>query len=245
MHWAILCWQICSKNIATQKSGWRNCRWIQLLGRLRHKQWIITSGGLQDTPPTKFQYAGPGQLWTEAKARVNSFGMIGICCFCQLITATREFRREVSPPLSTIFQNDYYGQTVLDNGAPNNLVYTPPNIAQNKIPTWQLGAKGRMSDSPGQSYSLDSSNNWIFSEAVDQMETWFMYRPPSVDSLSTVWIPLAKYSWGWSGQVSRPNPNVQWSQLSGSGSQTSHWTSTFEFPVWTNRLQGLINYHGL
>ncbi len=208
------------------------------------ESWTIESGDVTEWLNERFGYGPPqlkpGQKWTNVRATLSDFPTNGDCGFAQLINAKREFRRIAGSNESSIFRNYNYNEYVLDNGLP----YWPSSKGLSETVTWPIGANGEFSDSPNQTFSLDSNNVWISSTANDSFQTWVIFKPDPKDQMLTTWIPLAKYTWQWSGEVSREKPQDQWSDVSGSGAN-SNWSDSKDFPFWSASLNGTIQFHQL
>lgn len=77
--------------------------------------------------------------------------------------------------------------------------------------------------------------------AADLFQTWLMFRPnPVSTNQQTVYIPLEKYEWSWSGtaQVTGVSPNVEeiWQIISASGPGPTMKSNTYDFPIWTAKV---------
>lgn len=199
-------------------------------------RWDIESGAVRakDSPVTYFGYYGivgstylNGQDWHDVKIDVPTPFADGFGCFVQKITPTRRLDRN-TPSMSTAAKSyvnrPCYMTVCLDAGFP----YPFSNS------TWGVrNATGIGFDSPAQPVYVPDvdggGTDWYFSDANDSMETWVLYQPPKKDNRPVVWIPLQKYSWGWSGSARRTPP---WSLETGNATPGSP-SNTDEFPQWS------------
>ncbi|MCA0361064.1 MAG: hypothetical protein LCH41_08425 [Armatimonadetes bacterium] len=182
-----------------------------------------------------------GQVWHSIEiTKPGPFPLAGRGFFCQLITAKREFRRDLSPTAPTgayrMWRNIHFGEEALDAGAPY------PFASDWQVPD----ASARGVDSPWQAYSLainDSVSRLAWhSEATDTFRTWLMYEPPAKAGFKTVPIPLASYQWHWScistWTLTNPSPSVR----PGRYGKFSNPSSTYDFPSWNKFSKGRIDY---
>ncbi len=86
-------------------------------------------------------------------------------------------------------------------------------------------------------------HKWRASTASDTFDTWTMYKPPVFGTQGTIWVPLRKLSWGWSGSMkvvvdASDNPvldsknNVQWAGALPKIDPTGKAADATDFPQW-------------
>lgn len=170
------------------------------------KKWDVSTGLVQLYDAKIWFRSGPnspqGQYWHNVEFEVPApFEQVGQGCFVQLIKADRNlYRTAVNPGEPTHYvkagSNNVWA---LDVGMP----YTFPNNPY--PPVWSLPQMGEGIDSPMQPTTWPTAydDTWYRSTASDQFETWAMYRPPAVGTMLTTWIPMASYTWAWSGSAQK------------------------------------------
>ena len=182
-------------------------------------RWQVENGVVRgDTTPISdlFGYMGVigsaylnGQDWHDVNVTVPApFEGQGQCCFVQLINADRTLERVVppsaNPNAAAVYEKDPFNALeCLDSSFPYNFAMPIQwNVSR------QRGGRGF--DSPQQKVSVPDRDNggmdWRRAVAVDSMETWLMYMPPSKDRQRTIWIPMASYTWGWNGTAEKKGP---------------------------------------
>ncbi len=160
--------------------------------------WGVNDGTVQ-LFTNSFQFAGVagvstnGQQWFDVDYNVPSgFGTVGhVGAFCQLINADRNlYRTAPSQGAYTHFIKN-----------PHNAVPTLDVSMPYPSGTWDAYAQlGTGYDSPYQPLTdIAPLNLWYLSTASDTYESFAMYKPPSVDSQPTTWIPMGYYTWRWRG----------------------------------------------
>ncbi len=105
----------------------------------------------------------------------------------------------------------------------------------------------KLSDTPFtdfDAYEVDILNHVSITNAAltslsrsDQFETYLMYKSDTADS---IWVPLKKMTWHWSGSATKGDDT--WSLVEGSGDYSSTppaGNDTIEMPEWDNHLQAL------
>ena len=76
----------------------------------------------------------------------------------------------------------------------------PVAIAASASATWTS------SDTP----SSELTNNLTQLTRSDYFTTYFMYRPTSTSTRSSIWVPLGSIAWNWGATASRPSLSVPW-----------------------------------
>ena len=190
--------------------------------------WGITTGFVQPKPnavgvwglePDPSTTNSDGETWANVTIVVPSPFVGGQGTFTQLLTPDRETYTGTTPT-PTVPNNNQIG---LDG----SFEYGSP---------WTVPAMGNDVDSPAITISGGNPNNTLTKlTAHDILKTWVMYNPPAVGSQNTVWVPLANYTWSWSGTVSWLNN--QWTLTAGTPANAAsepHYiaTSTPDPPQW-------------
>ena len=71
-------------------------------------------------------------------------------------------------------------------------------------------------------------------QRTDQFQTYLMYKPAGENS---IWIPLKKMTWFWSGEATKGTNDV-WNLDSGSSPTVAPvGIVTYEFPDWNSTFQ--------
>ena len=95
---------------------------------------------------------------------------------------------------------------------------------------WDVSGAGQSGDQPGAGFATPASdnggNNWYAAFDSDTFTTWLMYMPPSSTTGSgmTIWVPLQRVDWSWTGNVVKDaatgiwNPATNGSAVTGSSS---------------------------
>ena len=149
-----------------------------------------------------------GMAWHDVAVTVPVPFSGGRCDFAQLVKPDREeYHGNISTPINSDPNNPKNGLLGLDGAFP----YSYGGYGSG----WNPPATGGNSDSP-QLIANGNPNNDTQLSANDTFTTWLIYRPPSQSSNSTVWVPLQRYSWTWSAQLT-------WSP--------SQWNITAAFPA--------------
>ena len=121
-------------------------------------------------------------------------------------------------PYQFAYQLDAKGNVVI--GADGSYAVLSP-------PQWSASSLGAGGDRPNTVCEPalvggdTGGDDWRSSSASDQFDTWTMYQPPAVAGQPTVWVPLQKINWAWSGSASvqtdalgaivlDANNNAQW-----------------------------------
>jgi len=152
--------------------------------------------GLYQDPSTSYE---AGMTWHDVAVSVPTPFSGGQCDFGQLITPDREeYHGNTSNPINNDPKNGLIG---LDGALP----YSTGGYGSG----WTPPATGGNGDSP-QLIANGNPNNDTQLSASDTFTTWIMYKPTG-----GVWVPLQKYSWTWSAQLT-------WS--------VNHWNITAAFP---------------
>lgn len=198
--------------------------------------WTISDGIVSLGSTLQFgSGGGPGQAWSNVELTVPSpFSQVGQGGFAQLFNGDRFVHRTSSGAYPANFYKwPWNAVQTLDVSFPAPSAYAP---------TWNLPAKGSGSDSPYQGLSGNVSfgdmggNLWDDAAASDALETWVMYKPPQVGSQGTCWIPMAHYTWDWSGEAARSGGVGSWSLIStptGHGSNGDLDLNYTTFPTWS------------
>lgn len=212
--------------------------------RPEYINWTLQSG-------TVFLYnnaiwCGPGggspegQDWSNVEFRLPApYQQVGQGSFCLLITPTRDLYRYVVPPggYTHFIKDGPQGVQALDKNFPYN-------VGNNYL--WTISGKGAGHDSPSNPLTLSAANTdyWYQSTADDSFETWAMYKPPSHASQPTVWIPMAKYTWDWSGDATRSSATSAWSLTKQDPNPSSPGVN-YVHPEWNLFSWSPFNFHGI
>lgn len=123
------------------------------------------------------------------------FTQVGQGCFVQLITANRDLYRNTGP--------GYYSHFIYRASNALDTAYPYPYMTG----AWNLPGSGRFVDVPSQGLVWNPGDggggDWYKAVANDSFKVWLMFRPPAVAGQGTTWIPLASYTWYWSGTAER------------------------------------------
>lgn len=196
------------------------------------------------------QNSAAGQEWYDVSITLASpFALSGQEFLCQLITARRELRRELSPAagpeIIRVWRNVHYGFEALDAGFPYPFAGTEGKFRNGyfQVPAERAGGV----DSPYQWFYFPASDNvnWLVwhSQAVDTFRTWLMYEPPAKPGFKVVPIPLASYEWNWSCVSKWTQPNLEPEDVSPGGyGVTKAPGQTTQFPTWNRFSKGKIEY---
>jgi hypothetical protein len=102
-------------------------------------------------------------------------------------------------------------------------------------------------DSPAQSFTWNpgdgGGNNWYEANANDSFKVWAMFKPPSVQSQPTTWIPMAKYTWQWSGAAEKQGGT--WVLTASGGGNDGQPVDSKEHPEWTTFSPSPFNLWGV
>lgn len=233
-------------------------KWAGGLPNFRAKSWpvgsvrpdyVLTSpvdGLAQLHPPVTPDklLCGPGQAtihgqeWPEITIEVpaaSGFGQVGQGCVVQLVTSERHIYRNVPPPPPPpaqpyVSQFEFKVTGALDNSFPYPYGVT----------LWSLPNKGLFIDSPFEWLTFDPNDgggtDWHLLTVADSFETWAMYKPPQVGSQGTTWIPIAKYTWNWSGTADKQSG--AWQLTAYSHPTHSAPAQNFMHPTWSQYVTG-------
>ena len=153
--------------------------------------------GLYQDPSTSYPF---GMTWHDVAVTVPAPFSGGQCDFAQLVEPDlEEYHGNTSNPINNDPNNGLIG---LDGALP----YSTGGYGSG----WTPPATGGNGDSP-QLVANGNRNNDTQLSANETFTTWIIYKPAG-----GVWVPLQKYSWTWS------------EQLTWSGNQ---WNITAAFPM--------------
>ncbi len=169
--------------------------------------------------------AKQGQSWHDVIVTVPTPFTGGTFAFVQLSTPDRKiYRHATQTGLSDHFQYPDNGKQGLDNG------FTFLNKSW-AIP--QTGSGELTGDSPSQGVpdtvtaNDGGGSDWYQVTASDQFTTWLMYRPSG-----GVWVPLQKYSWSWSGTMTKGTAGWSLQSSSPTSAATQSASVTDNPPSW-------------
>jgi hypothetical protein len=152
-----------------------------------------------------------------------------------LITANRNMYRHAPPNHYTHFT--YQTSAALDTAYPYPF----------GTGIWALPGNGQFIDSPAVSWDWDpgdgGGHDWYNASASDSFQVWAMFQPPSKDGQPTTWIPMAKYTWSWSGSASKVGG--QWALTSSHGGFDLFPDKFFDHPEWNTFSPSPFNLHGV
>ena len=174
-----------------------------------------------------------GQSWYNVVINVPSQFPGGQFSFAQTLISALTVYRQL--PQGSTASPDYVqtnnGVNGLDTIFPYFTPFTIPNQPINKelvgdspqvaVPNLNVTITVPPSDNGGTS--------WNRTTASDQFTTWLIYMPPGQ---SSIWVPLQKYSWVWSGTMIY---DFGWTQTAGSptAGATPTASNTDTPPSWT------------
>ena len=147
-------------------------------------------------------------IWHDVAVVVPAPFSGGQCDFGQLVQPDIEvYHGNISMPLNNDPKNGLLG---LDGALP----YSTGGYGSGWTPP-ALGGNGDSPDvipaSPGNPTNATKITD------IGTFTTWLIYRPPpAYNGAGTVWVPLQKYSWAWSEQLT-------WS--------SNQWNITAAFPM--------------
>ncbi len=110
----------------------------------------------------------------------------------------------------------------------------PPD--PNSLPGPWLGDDSAHGTGDSPSITLqDSNKSWRINETF---QVFMMYLPPVAPGSDSQWVPLHRFAWGWSVNVTRPGTSwLNWPPGDSAGTITmtfsERWT---QHPTWTRRL---------
>lgn len=206
----------------------------------------------------QFSQAGMGYdaLW-DASITVPSPFSGGSGCFGQTVYPTADFQRHPSgsQPIHCylkIPQKNADGTTTYVLPATGLDTYFPyQNSATQHYPqgySWSVGSPGHSGDSPNVLFSIGAADNggnlWYNAFASDTFTTWLMYMPPIPTGAGpSVWVPLQRVDWSWTGSVVKDNATGLWksavnSQPPVNGSTSNPGLPTDTPPQWSSTNTG-------
>ncbi|MCP9494305.1 MAG: Ig-like domain-containing protein [Pyrinomonadaceae bacterium MAG19_C2-C3] len=148
--------------------------------------------------------AAPGIRFTRTNLMVPT-GFSGDTYWVQLANVSRTRRR-----------NDGTNETFTDAGLDTAFPYSSndPNATETQ-------------DSPG----LRLTINFNYATVNDSFQMWLMFKPSGDNS---IFVPLRRVNWGWSGSAERPGTPF-WNLVAGSSVQASSPADSTTHPTWTKR----------
>ena len=81
--------------------------------------------------------------------------------------------------------------------------------------TWDVNSTGLSADTPSAMFTVGASdtggNDWYKAYATEVFTTWLMYIPPvPAGSGPSIWVPLQKVDWNWTGNVVKNSATGVW-----------------------------------
>ena len=177
-------------------------------------------------------------LW-NASVTVPSPFSGGFGCFAQIVYPTIDFQRHPSgnQPINCYLkepQTNADGTTSYVLPTTGLDTYFPYQASSTQFYPkgyiWDVSGTGQSGDQPGAGFATPASdnggNNWYAAFDSDTFTTWLMYMPPSSTTGSgmTIWVPLQRVDWSWTGNVVKDattgiwNPATNGSAVTGSSS---------------------------
>ena len=174
-----------------------------------------------------------GQSWHDVVINVPSQFPGGKFSFAQTLISTLTVYRQL-PQGSTA--SPYYVQTNNGvNGLDTIFPYFTPFIIPNQPANKELVGDSPQVAVPNLNVTItvppsdNGGTSWNKTTASDQFTTWLIYMPPGQNS---IWVPLQKYSWSWSGTMIY---DFGWTQTAGNptAGATPTASNTDAPPSWT------------
>jgi len=189
------------------------------------------------------------EMW-DATITVPSPFSGGSGCFTQIVSPTIQFQRY---PLNNKSTNCYF--KVPQTNADGTITYVLPtsgldtafpyqigSSAYSAYPngyTWDVSTTGISADTPSVGFSIPASdnggNNWYTAFDSDTFTTWLMYMLPSsaTGSGMTIWVPLQRVDWHWTGNVVKNTATGVWNAAQSGNSPVTGSTSNPGVPTDT------------
>ncbi|MBX3245341.1 MAG: hypothetical protein KF685_12895 [Acidobacteria bacterium] len=93
---------------------------------------------------------------------------------------------------------------------------------------------GENEDSPYQ--PAEPPCSYTFISANDSFTTWILFKP-SVANVTTIYVPLKKVSWSWSGTATRGTECNSWTLTNASRTQNPTGVNTIDYPEWVANIE--------
>jgi|GEM_PF-5289317 len=100
-----------------------------------------------------------------------------------------------------------------------------------------IGLDGEFPDLPGELANEDSPLEpidpclYTAVSVTDNFATWLMFKP-QVSNVTTIYVPLKKVEWSWSGTATRVAACYPWALTNSSRTRNPSGVDTIEYPEW-------------